>query len=157
MIIPEAITHEYPTVTLDGVSAPHRAGSLFAFLTIPVGSIVIPNPKLLLKDSVIRALITAGAPPAIHDLTVDISDLSITAYDLLVTRRIACSVASTIRLSSDDAVFEVTDVSVTTSFAHYRSLAFSAQISEVARECMRQFGRDVVERVKARDLTMRHP
>lgn len=149
-VIPPELTNEYPTVVVEGVEPSQTVGSLFAFVVLPVGSIVVRDPAALIADSVTRAIIVAGNPVTGERLLVRVTNLQLTAYDLLVTRRIVCSIEGTIHVSYASELAEIQPLSVTTSLSRFQSLAFSRQMSDVGRECLDQFGREVMRKIDAR-------
>lgn len=156
-VIPPELAHEYPAVVVEGGDSSQQVGHLFAFLALPVGTIVVNEPKRLIEDSITRAIIAAGDTLRVGQLRIRGTQLYITAYDLVVTRHIRCSVASTIEVSNLAGASGIQTVPVATSLSRFRSLAFSPQISEVARECLRQFGAEVLRKIDARMQMRHHP
>jgi hypothetical protein len=149
--IPIALTSDYPTVTVHHVSGKHRAGTLYAFLVLPVGSIVFLDPKIGLEDSVTRAIVKAP-PLGLDSIEISVKSVEMTAYDLIFTRRIRCSIEGAVKVIRTSAKSPRQSFMVSESMTRYRKLAFSAQIAQVGRECFEAFGTSVVSSVARRIL-----
>lgn len=148
--IPPELSAEYPTVVVEGQDTPQQVGSLFALLALPVGSIVVTKPRELIEDSVMRTIITTTKRRHIDGLRITDTNFQMTAYDLLVTRRIVCSITGTIEAFYTAGDPTIQTIPIEISLSRYRSLAFSPQITEVARECVREFANEAIRTITAR-------
>lgn len=82
-------------VAVEEVEDPHPLGSQFMLLVIPFGRIVLPDPERRVATAIERSLAIRGTRALLVDapgpgsLAVSIEALEISAYDLLVTRRLS--------------------------------------------------------------------
>jgi hypothetical protein len=149
--IPIVLASDYPTVTVHDVSGKHRAGTLYALLVLPVGSIVFLDPKIGLEDSVTRAIVKAP-PLGVHSIEISLKSVEMTAYDLIFTRKIRCSIEGAVKVKTTSAKSPSRTIMISESVTRYRTLAFSPQIAQVGRECFEAFGTTVVSSVARRIL-----
>ena len=150
--IPITLASDYPTVTVDHVSGKHRAGTLYALLLLPVGSIVFLDPKIGLEDSVTRAIVKASPLGPVQSIEISVNSIEMTAYDLIFTRQIRCSIEGAVQVKTRSAKSTGRPFMVSESVTRYRTLAFSPQIAQVGRECFEAFGTTVVDLVARRIL-----
>ena len=150
--IPKVLASDYPTVAVHHVSGKHRAGTLYALLAIPVGSIVFLDPEIRLEDSVTRAIVKAPPLSSVQSIEISVNTVEMKAYDLLFTRQIRCSIEGAVRVTTTSTKSPSSSFMVTESLTRYRTLAFSHQISQIGRECFEEFGTKVVSSVVKRML-----
>ena len=151
-VVPRVLASDYPTVAVHHVSGEHRAGTLYALLAIPVGSIVFIDPKIGLEDSVTRAIVKAPALSPVRSIEISVNMVEMKAYDLIFTRQIRCSIEASVRATTTTAKSPPSSYMVAAYLTRYRTLAFSAQISQVGRECFEEFGTAVVSAIGRRIL-----
>jgi hypothetical protein len=148
--IPPEVAHDLPPIAVRGVSPNQRVGTLFALLAIPVGSVVISHPEELLHDAITRAILTNRQAVSLPPLIIMIRSLTVSAFDLLLTRRISCTLSAVVYPASHQPQEPSPPLQVTTELAQFRSLAFSPQVAAVSNECFATFGEEISARIIAR-------
>ena len=77
------------------------AGHQYLMLLFPVGSVVVPHPDEFVNVLAIQDLAERGVrvtPAAARRLTLEIEELSLSAFDLFFVRRLHGSIALTVRI-----------------------------------------------------------
>lgn len=145
--IPSLIAGEFPSVTVHKVPPQKSSGSLFALLIVPVGSVVVSNPEIGIGDAITRAIVKNPPDHPINGVELAINSLDLSAYDLLITRRIVCSIDASIRIISAARKPIPHPLPVNISISRYRALAFTPQLERVGRECFEEFGKAIVRSI----------
>jgi hypothetical protein len=141
--IPHEVLAALPTISVSGLGEELRAGTLFALLIVPVGSVLVEQPQQLIEDAVGRAFLTNPHRHEVSAVSIVIKNLSISVPDLLVTRRIVCSISGSARFPIGGQG-DYLSVPITATHAEFRPLAFRPQVTDITAECFRKFARSVV-------------
>jgi hypothetical protein len=120
-----------------GLKDPYRAGTIFAGVLFPVGSITVTTPSLHLESALRHELLqksTQVASTQKREATeISMDRLSLTVWDLLITRKISCTlrVSLTRPEHTDGARIQVFDV----QHSAYTPYALRKELSFYLREC----------------------
>ncbi len=148
--IPLEVANDLPPIAVRGISPNQRVGTLFALLVIPVGSVVISHPEETLHDAITRGILMHHQAASLPPLTIMIQNLSISAFDLLLSRRISCRLSAVVYPDSYRSQEPSRPLLVTTELSRFRALAFSPQVAAVSNECFAAFGEEISARIIAR-------
>ena len=122
-------------------------GHQFVFLFLPLGKVVIEHPDNALFTELYSALTLRGykVVPALQTqvnspnfpvLEVTLEQLTLSAYDLFFTRRLACSLTLNAKLWREDGAQLIGSTSINES--KYRSLGFRPQLEGLLRHSFDQ-------------------
>ena len=137
-----------------GLKDPYRAGTIFAGVLFPVGSITVTTPSLHLESALRHELLqksTQVVSTQKREATeISMDRLSLTVWDLLITRKISCNlrVSLTRPENTDRARIQVVDV----QHSAYTPYAFRKELSFYLRECFDLLARTISAKIKKNKL-----
>jgi len=113
------------------------AGTIFAGVIMPVGSVTVVTPSLHLESALREKLLQEStqiiSTKRIEVFEITIDTLSLTVWDLLITRKISCTLrASTTPLDTDN---QLPKRSFEAHSSAYTTYAFQRELSFYLRGC----------------------
>jgi hypothetical protein len=114
---------------------PAHAGMQYILGIIPFGTVSIASPALAINDSLSEQLIIHRR--SLGDQQLSINSVSLTAYDLIFTRRLVCSIEA--ELKDKDATLPIN-----LRFTGFARFGFEKQLSAHWIRCRREFARKIV-------------
>lgn len=109
---------------------------------LPVGIIEVKNPELHLLSALNTRFALTGRRPVTTTLTtvpkIQIIDLSLNAYDLIVSRKITCSTTIQLDIGPKTSMIQ-------SHFSSYHDFAFAPEMSFVLKRCLSSSADKIME------------
>lgn len=120
---------------------------------IPVGKIVLEkSPRSFIYSSIFKVFSLAHFSPTLSSnkcrdiLTINVKDLSLTAYDLFFTRRIVGTIKYQIVYTRNGVLHNMKEDAVKTSY--YKRYAFKSELEYVLNKLLDEFSKEAVDVMK---------
>jgi len=134
-----------------------RVGHQYLLLAIPFGSIELTDPVRSLERAAFTELALAGVRPVIGPtgdglprFVVRVKDIGVSAYDLIVTRRVTATVTLEASLPSKGGSAP-TLIETTSTHGSYERFGFAPQLSAALDEALHGAVRDAVLALQTSD------
>jgi hypothetical protein len=132
---------------------PLRAGTIFAGVVVPVGSITVVTPSLHLESSLRHQLLQEStqvvSTQKMEAPEITIDSLSLTVWDLLITRKVSCDLATSIASTGPHG--ETTTTGFTVHHSAYTIYAFKKELSFYLNECFDLLARRIKSRIRPKN------
>ena len=139
-------------------------GHQYLFLLIPYGQIQHHSVKQLISDAIYRELSISGFSPQIVFeespkkvssllpqkplLEINVKDLSLTAYDLLVTRKVTGRIDLTSKLILAKGETDYPEIRIQENYSEFKSLPFKIQLERILEKLIIKTMPEVIDVVK---------
>jgi len=132
---------------------PLRAGSVFAGVIVPVGAITVVTPSLHLESALRERLLQKStqiiSTKRMEAPEIAIDNLSLTVWDLLITRKITCDLRSSITPPGTENKHHRRKFEV--YYSTYSTYAFKKELSFHLRECFDLLARRIIDGIKPKN------
>ncbi len=157
-------------LVVTGSSTPLSVGHQYLFVAIPFGAISLIDPQTALRSALSTELaiggiqvLPEGSDAAVPLVTVTPTDIRVTAFDLIFTRRVSATVRLGVSVTPPDRPESAVTLEVGGESGSFERFGFTPQLAYALREALQEAGQQLATtlqssrrfRYDARDTAVR--